>query len=69
MNTRPNPLEVLLAQLYADPAALDSFLKDRRKMARTFGVREDQIAAVEEIDAESLRFAVNSFARKRNRSR
>ena len=63
MNT--NPMEVLLARLFASPDEVEQFLQDRESYARNCGLTAGQVAAALEIDAASLRFAANSFERKR----
>jgi hypothetical protein len=63
MNT--DPMEVLLARLFASPNELEEFLRDRESYARHCGLTLPQVAEVLKIDAASLRFAANSFERKR----
>ena len=63
MNT--NPMEILLAQLFASPNEVEQFLQDRETDARNCGLTAAQVTQVLEIDAASLRFAARSFERKR----
>ena len=63
MNT--NPMEILLAQLFASPNEVEQFLQDRETYARNCGLTAAQITQILEIDAASLRFAARSFERKR----
>jgi hypothetical protein len=63
MNT--NPMEVLLARLFASPKEVERFLQDRENYARNCGITAAQLADILEIDAASLRFAARSFERKR----
>jgi hypothetical protein len=63
MNT--NPMEILLAQLFASPNEVEQFLQDRETYARNCGLTAAQVTQVLEIDAASLRFAARSFERKR----
>jgi hypothetical protein len=63
MNT--DPMEILLARLFASPSEVEQFLQEPDTYARNCGLTDAQVAAVLEIDAASLRFAVNSFERKR----
>jgi pantoate kinase len=63
MNT--DPMEILLARLFASPNEVEQFLRERDTYARNCGLTDEQVAAVLEIDAASLRFAANSFERKR----
>jgi hypothetical protein len=63
MNT--NPMEILLAQLFASPNEVEQFLQDRETFARNCGLTAAQITEILEIDAASLRFAARSFERKR----
>lgn len=63
MNT--DPMEILLAKLFASPNEVEQFLQDRENYARQSGLTAAQIAQVLEFDAGSLRFAVISFERKR----
>jgi hypothetical protein len=63
MNT--NPMEILLAQLFASPNEVEQFLQDRETYARNCGLTAAQVTEILEIDAASLRFATRSFERKR----
>jgi hypothetical protein len=63
MNT--NPMEILLAKLFAAPNEVDLFLQDRDAYARSCGLTPIEVSQVLEIDAASLRFAARSFERKR----
>ncbi|HWS62479.1 MAG TPA: hypothetical protein VN325_06975 [Steroidobacteraceae bacterium] len=65
MNTNTDPMETLLARLFAIPNEVERFLQDRENYARNCGLTDEQVAGVLEIDAASLRFAANSFGRKR----
>jgi hypothetical protein len=58
-------LEILLARLYSDPNEVEKFLIDRRDYAIAAGLAMDQLPAIQEIDAATLRFAARSYARKR----
>ena len=60
-----NPMESLLAQLFASPNEVERFLRDRESYAKDCGLAHAQVAQVLKIDAASLRFAANSFERKR----
>jgi pantoate kinase len=63
MNT--DPMEILLAQLFASPNEVERFLEDRETFARNCGLTRSQVSEILEIDAASLRFAARSFERKR----
>jgi hypothetical protein len=63
MNT--DVMEILLARLFASPNELDQFLRDREGYAKHCGLTHPQVMEVLKIDAASLRFAANSFERKR----
>jgi hypothetical protein len=63
MNT--NPMEILLAQLFASPREVELFLGDRETYARNCGLTAVQVTEILEIDAASLKFAARSFERKR----
>jgi hypothetical protein len=63
MNT--DPMEILLARLYGSLDEVEQFLQEPGTYARHCGLTDEQVAAVLEIDAASLRFAANSFDRKR----
>jgi predicted nucleotidyltransferase len=63
MNT--NPLEILLARLLSSPNEVEQFLQDRERYARNCGLAAAQVTEILEFDAASLRFAANSFERKR----
>lgn len=63
MNT--NPMEILLAQLFASPNEVERFLRDRENYARNCGLTAAQVTEILEIDAASLRFAAHGFERKR----
>lgn len=63
MNT--NPMEILLARLFASPAEVERFLQDRENYARNCGLSAVQLTDILDIDAASLRFAARSFERKR----
>jgi hypothetical protein len=60
-----NPMEILLAQLFASPNEVEQFLQDRETYARNCGLTAAQVTEILEIDAASLRFATRSFERKR----
>jgi hypothetical protein len=60
-----DPMEMLLAQLFASAYEVERFLQDRETYARNCGLSSAQITATNDIDAASLRFAANSFERKR----
>jgi hypothetical protein len=60
-----NPLEILLAQLFASPNEVEQFLQDRETYARNCGLTPKHVMEILEIDAASLRFAAASFERKR----
>jgi hypothetical protein len=60
-----NPMEILLAQLFASPNEVEQFLQDRETYARNCGLTAAQVTEILEIDAASLRFAARSFERKR----
>lgn len=60
-----NPMEILLAQLFASQNEVERFLQDREGYARSCGLTVAQVAEILEIDAASLRFAARSFERKR----
>ncbi len=63
MNT--DPMEILLARLFASPNEVERFLGDRETYARNCGLTAVQVTEILKIDAASLRFAANSFERKR----
>jgi hypothetical protein len=63
MNT--NPMEILLAQLFASQNEVERFLQDRENYARKCGLSVAQVAEILAIDAASLRFAARSFECKR----
>jgi hypothetical protein len=63
MNT--DPMEILLAQLFASPIEVELFLGDREAYIKKRGLAAAQAAEVLKIDAASLRFAAQSFERKR----
>lgn len=63
MNT--DPMESLLARLFASPNEVERFLQEPETYARSCGLTDEQVAQVLEIDAASLRFAAISFERKR----
>jgi hypothetical protein len=63
MNT--NPMEIMLARLFASPNEVEQFLQDRETYARNCGLTAAQVREILEIDAASLRFAARSFERKR----
>ena len=58
-------MEILLAQLFSNPSEVERFLQDRENYASKYGLTATQVEAILEIDAASLRFAANSFERKR----
>jgi hypothetical protein len=58
-------MEILLAQLFSSPSEVELFLGDREAYVRNCGLPAAQVRKVLEIDAASLRFAANSFERKR----
>jgi hypothetical protein len=59
-------LEILLARLYGDPREVERFLIDRRVYAVAAGLTLDQVPAILEIDAATLRFVARSYERKRH---
>jgi len=59
-------LETLLARLYANPLEVERFLCDRLGYAMAAGLSEEDAELLRGIDAESLRFAALSYARKRS---
>jgi hypothetical protein len=61
-----DPMEVLLAKLFASPNEVERFLEDRESYARNCELTDRQVVAVLEIDPASLRYAAKSFERKRN---
>jgi hypothetical protein len=63
MNT--DPMEILLAKLFASPSHVEQFLQDRETYAKNCGLTAAQVKDILEIDAAALRFAANSFERKR----
>jgi hypothetical protein len=63
MNT--DPMEILLAQLFASPNEVERFLGDRETFARNRGFTDAQLVEILKIDSASLRFAANCFERKR----
>jgi hypothetical protein len=62
-----NPWEILLARLFSDPVQVEQFLADRRAYARAANVDLENSPELLTIDAEALRFAAQSYDRKRNR--
>jgi hypothetical protein len=60
-----NPIETLLARLFADPKEVEHFLADREIYAKHCGLTAESLDEIVAIDAASLRFAARSFARKR----
>jgi len=60
-----DPMEVLLAQLFASSSEVERFLQDREKYAGNCGLRAAQVTEILEIDAASLKFAARCFERKR----
>lgn len=66
MNT--DPMEILLARLFASPNEVERFLRDRENYASDCNLTAAQLAEVLEIDAASLRVAARSYERKRQRS-
>ena len=60
-----NPMEILLSQLFASPNEVEQFLQDRLTYAKKFALTATQITEILEIDGASLRFATNSYERKR----
>lgn len=58
-------LEILLARLYGDAFEVEKFLSDRHDYAIAAGLTSDQLPAVLEIDAATLRFVARSYERKR----
>jgi len=63
-----NPMEILLARLFASPNEVERFLQDRENYARDCGLAATQLTEILQIDAASLRFAARSYERKRQRS-
>jgi hypothetical protein len=61
-------LEIFLARLYSSAVEVESFLRERPAYARAAGLPEEHLPDVLTIDAGTLRFAVQSFERKRRRS-
>jgi hypothetical protein len=66
MNT--DPMEILLARLFASRYEVERFLEDRKNYARDYGLTAAQLTEILQIDAASLRFAARSYERKRQRS-
>jgi hypothetical protein len=60
-----DPLEILMAKLFASPNEVERFLGDREAYAKNCGLTAAQVAEILKIDGASLRFAANSFERKR----
>ena len=58
-------LEIFLARLYSSALETESFLRERTAYARAVGLPEEHLPDALAIDAGSLRFAVQSFERKR----
>jgi len=58
--------EAFLARIYADAAARERFLADRRGEAARAGLSAREVEALERIDAEGLRLAAESFSAKRD---
>jgi hypothetical protein len=61
-------LEILLARLYGDSREVERFLIDRRAYAIAAGLTIDQLPAMLEVDAATLRFVARSYERKRQSS-
>lgn len=66
MNT--NPVEILLARLFASCQEVEQFLQDREGYARRCGLQDGQLAEISRIDAAALRFAARSYERKRQQA-
>jgi hypothetical protein len=58
-------LEIFLARLYGNALEAESFLRQRAAYARAAGLPEEHLPDVLAIDAGALRFAAQSFERKR----
>jgi hypothetical protein len=65
LHENTDPMEILLAQLFASPSEVELFLQDRSAYAKKCGLAAAQVTEVLEIDAASPRFAARSFERKR----
>jgi hypothetical protein len=61
-------LEIFLARLYSSPLETERFLQERTAYARAAGLSEELLPDVLAIDAGALRFAAQSFERKRRGS-
>ncbi|MBL8343305.1 MAG: hypothetical protein JNL30_17695 [Rubrivivax sp.] len=64
MNQAP-PLERFLAQLYADPAALESYLAAPDAFVAQAGLDAEEATALRDADLVGLVMAARSCARKR----
>lgn len=62
-----NPMEILLARLFANANEVERFLQDREHYARNCGLACVQLEQILQIDAASLRFAARCYERKRQR--
>jgi hypothetical protein len=62
-----DPMEILLARLFASPNEVELFLQDREHYASDCGLAAVQLEQIMQIDAASLRFAARSYERKRRR--
>jgi hypothetical protein len=60
------PLEVFLARLYADPAALERFLRAPEETVATAGLDGRDAAAMLAADRAGLVMAARSYEKKRN---
>mgnify|MGYP001328580525 CR=1 FL=1 len=62
-------MEAFLARLYTDAVMRDGFLSDPEATARAAGVRDQDVAALMEIDRAGLCMAAASYERKREQHR
>ncbi len=62
-------LEIFLARLYGNALEAESFLRERAAYARAAGLPEEHLPDVLAIDSGALRFAAQSFERKRRSSK
>jgi hypothetical protein len=61
-------LETLLARLYTDEALRRDFLRDPGAVARSAGLDEAQVRAMQAMDRTGLEMAAQSYSRKRRGS-
>jgi hypothetical protein len=62
-------VEIFLARLYSDPAALDRFTADPAGEARRAGLAEPVVAELARADMMGLRMAADSYGWKRRQHR